>query len=123
MAQLLVVTISYSGSTIPGSINDFSTTGAAPGSIKLDGNVAEHGSMSAAGSMRMSDPLAGTDVAVHFRSVPMPDLTPYSAEFAGYSIERGDLDLDLHYAIAGGKLKGDHRVVAKDMTRGGKVAE
>ena len=104
-----------------GSITDFSTTGVAPGSIKLDGNVAEHGSMTATGSMRMSDPLAGTDVTVNFRSVPMPDLTPYAAEFAGYSIEKGDLDLDLHYAIAGGKLKGDNRVVAKNMTLGGKV--
>lgn len=51
----------------------------------------------------------------------MPRLTPYSAEFAGYEIERGLLDLDIHYRIADRKLVGDHRVVATDMTLGKKI--
>ncbi len=105
-----------------GRITDFSTTSNAASTIRFEGNVAEHGSMKAEGTMRAADPFAGTDLTVRFRGVPMPTLTPYSAEFAGYSIERGLLDLDLHYRIVARRLVGDHRVVATDLTLGRKVA-
>ncbi len=105
-----------------GRITDFSTTSNAPSTIRFEGNVAEHGSMKAEGTMRAADPFAGTNLTVRFRGVPMPTLTPYAAEFAGYSIERGLLDLDLHYRIVARRLVGDHRVVATDLTLGRKVA-
>src|SRR5262249_54303127 len=117
----LVLPFAASITSTRGAITDFSTTSPAAGRIRLDGSIAEHGSMSTTGKIRMSDPLSGTDLVVQFRSVPMPALTPYSAEFAGYAIEKGDLDLDIQYAIASRKLKGDHRVVAKDLTLGSKV--
>lgn len=102
-------------------MTDFSTTSAAAGTIHLAGDVANEGSMTAEGTMRMAEPFAGTDLVVHFRDVPMPLLTPYSAEFAGYAIERGSLDLDIHYRIADRRLQGDHRLVATDLTLGQKV--
>lgn len=104
-----------------GTITDFSTTSRAGATIRIAGEVPEHGSMKAEGTMRMADPFAGTDLAVTFRSVAMPTLTPYAAEFAGYSIRKGDLDLDMRYRIADKKLHGDHRIVARDMTLGGRV--
>jgi hypothetical protein len=51
----------------------------------------------------------------------MPDLTPYAAQFAGYSIQRGSLNVDVRYRIQYGRLVGDHRVVARDLTLGPKV--
>ncbi len=118
----LVLPFATAITSTKGKISDFSTTSSAAGTIRLDGNVAEHGAMKAEGTVRMSDPFAGTDLAVHFRSVPMPALTPYSAEFAGYSIERGDLNLDLHYRIVNRELTGDHRIVATDLTLGKRVS-
>jgi uncharacterized protein involved in outer membrane biogenesis len=104
-----------------GKISDFSTTGAAASTIRLEGQVADHGSMNAEGTMHTAEPFAHTDLSMRFKSIPMPALTPYFAEFAGYEIERGALDLDLHYQIVARKLIGDHRVMATDLTLGKKV--
>jgi hypothetical protein len=104
-----------------GKISDFSTTGTAASTIRLEGDVADHGSMKAEGTMHTADPFAGTELSMRFKSIPMPKLTPYFAEFAGYEIERGTLDLDLHYRIVDRKLDGDHRVAATDLTLGQKV--
>jgi len=60
-------------------------------------------------------------VAVVFKGVNMPELTPYSAQFAGYSIQQGSLDVDVRYRIQDGRLVGDHHVLAKDLTLGAKV--
>jgi hypothetical protein len=43
------------------------------------------------------------------------------AEFAGYSVARGALDLDIRYRIEERRLVGEHRVVATDLTLGPKV--
>ncbi len=104
-----------------GTISDFSTTGTAAATIRINGDVAEHGSLKAEGTMQTADPFAGTELSMRFKSIPMPKLTPYFAEFAGYEIERGSLDVDLHYRIVDRKLAGDHRVMATDLTLGQKV--
>ncbi|HYM59282.1 MAG TPA: DUF748 domain-containing protein [Thermoanaerobaculia bacterium] len=117
----LVLPFATSISPATGKITDLSTTSKAASTVRFEGNVPEHGSTRADGTLRASDLFAGTDLTVRFRSVTMPRLTPYSAEFAGYEIERGLLDLDIHYRIADRKLVGDHRVVATDMTLGKKI--
>jgi uncharacterized protein involved in outer membrane biogenesis len=117
----LVLPFATAISSATGKISDFSTTSTAASTIRLDGDVADHGSMRAEGTMHAADPFAGTDLSMRFKSIPMPKLTPYFAEFAGYEIERGTLDLDLHYRIVDRKLAGDHRVVATDLTLGKKM--
>ncbi|HXA18726.1 MAG TPA: DUF748 domain-containing protein [Thermoanaerobaculia bacterium] len=117
----LVLPFATAVSSANGKLSDFSTTSAAASTIRLDGEVADHGSMTAEGTMHTSDPFAGTDLSMHFKSIPMPKLTPYFVEFAGYEIERGNLDLDLHYQIVDRKLAGDHHVFATDLTLGKKI--
>jgi uncharacterized protein involved in outer membrane biogenesis len=117
----LVLPFATAISHATGKISDFSTTGAAASTIRLDGEVADHGSMTAEGTLHTADPFARTDLSMRFKSIPMPTLTPYFAEFAGYEIERGALDLDLHYQIVARKLAGDHHVMATDLTLGKKV--
>jgi uncharacterized protein involved in outer membrane biogenesis len=107
--------------TINGSIKDLSTTSAAPATLALEGRISDTGYFKADGTMRIGAPLAATDATVVFRDVALPELTPYSAQFAGYSIETGTLDVDIHYRVKDGRLVGDHRVVAKDLTLGSKV--
>ncbi|MCU0258239.1 MAG: DUF748 domain-containing protein, partial [Solirubrobacteraceae bacterium] len=106
---------------LTGTITDLATVGAAPARIALAGRVDETGFVSVDGTLRVADPFAASDVRVVFRSIVMDRLTPYAAEFAGYSIERGTLDVDIRYRIADRRLLGDHRVVATDLTLGGKV--
>jgi hypothetical protein len=104
-----------------GSIKDLSTTSPVAATLALEGRISEAGYFKADGTMRIAAPFASTDVAVVFRGVDMPELTPYSAEFAGYSIDKGILDVDVRYRIQDGRLVGDHRVIAKELTLGPKV--
>jgi uncharacterized protein involved in outer membrane biogenesis len=106
---------------INGSIKDLSMTSAVGAALALEGRISETGYFKADGTMRLAAPFAATDVLVIFRGVDMSELTPYSAQFAGYSIEKGSLDVDVRYRIKDGRLVGDHRVIAKDLTLGPKV--
>ncbi|HEX5043516.1 MAG TPA: DUF748 domain-containing protein [Candidatus Polarisedimenticolaceae bacterium] len=104
-----------------GDLKDFSTRSTAPARLDLEGRVLEEGYFKSSGTLRLADPLAATDVNVLFREVRLPSLTPYSAQFAGYSLQQGMLDLDVRYRLADRKLLGDHHVVAKDLVLGPKV--
>jgi hypothetical protein len=104
-----------------GDLKDFSTRGAAPARLDLEGRVLEEGYFKTSGTLRMADPLAASDLSVLFRDVRLPSLTPYSAQFAGYSMQQGMLDVDLRYRLTDRKLLGDHHVVAKDLVLGPKV--
>jgi hypothetical protein len=104
-----------------GTIRDLSTASAAPARLDLEGRVAETGYVKAGGTLRIADPFASTDISVTFRDVAMPKLTPYFAQFAGYAVKEGSLDLDLRYQVHDRRLVGDHRIVAKDLVLGEKV--
>ena len=104
-----------------GSIKDFSTRSHAPARLALEGRVADTGYVKADGTLRVADPFAASEVTVTFRDVSMPKLTPYVAQFAGYAVKDGSLDLDIHYRIQNRRLVGDHRVVAKNLVLGEKV--
>ncbi len=104
-----------------GDLKDFSTRSEAPARLDLEGRVLEEGYFKSSGTLRLADPLAASDVSVIFRDVRLPSLTPYCAQFAGYSLQEGMLDLDLRYRFTDRKLLGDHHVIAKDLVLGPKV--
>jgi hypothetical protein len=107
--------------SLHGELRDFSTRNTAPARLDLEGRVLEEGYFKTAGTLRIADPLAASDINVLFRDVQLPSLTPYSAQFAGYSMTQGMLDLDVRYRLDAYKLVGDHRVIAKDLVLGPKV--
>jgi uncharacterized protein involved in outer membrane biogenesis len=107
--------------SVNGDIRDISTTASAPARLVLEGRVAEAGYFKTDGTIRLTDPLAAADINVIFRNVNMPDLTPYTAQFAGYSVTKGSLDVDVRYRLQDRHLVGDHRITAKDLVLGPKV--
>ena len=104
-----------------GTLRDLSTTSAAAARLDLEGGVAEAGFFKATGTLRIADPFASTDVSVTFRGVPITDLTPYVAQFAGYSVEKGDLDVDVRYRVQDRHLVGENKAVMTDLVLGPKV--
>ena len=107
--------------SLNGDLRDITTTGAAPARLGVEGRVAEVGYVKADGTLRVVNPFASTDVKVIFRNVDMHDLTPYSAQFAGYSIQKGALDVDMDYRVLDRRLVAAHHVIAKDLVLGPKV--
>lgn len=62
-----------------------------------------------------------TDITMTFKAVNLTTLSPYSSKFAGYRIEKGKLDLDLHYQVSRRKLKAENRMVLNQLVLGERV--
>lgn len=61
------------------------------------------------------------DLTVSFREMDLSPLTPYSGKFAGYTIQKGKVSLDLAYLINQRKLDSTNKVFIDQFTFGDKV--
>lgn len=89
--------------------------------VKLEGQVEDYGLARIDGTINPFAPKGHTDLAVVFRNVLMPSLSPYSATFAGRRIASGRLSLDLQYKLNNGELQGENKVVLEQFTLGERV--
>jgi len=62
-----------------------------------------------------------SDIALSFKHLPLPLVTPYMAEFAGYRIEKGQMALDLNYTIKGAELSAQNKIFIDQLVLGEKV--
>ena len=106
-----------------GTIRDVSSFAAAPATLALEGRVDKTGFVKVDGTLRLSNPMAASNINVEFRSIEMLGLTPYFAQFAGYQVKSGVLDLDVDYVVKDRRLVGDHTLVARDLVLGAKVKD
>jgi hypothetical protein len=104
-----------------GTIKDVASFGGAPGTMKLEGKVEEYGLARTSGVIYVNDPYAATDIKADFRNLDMKSFTPYSAQFAGYAIADGRLDIDMEYRVKDRRLEANHHIVATDLKLGDKV--
>ncbi|HEX5107354.1 MAG TPA: DUF748 domain-containing protein [Vicinamibacterales bacterium] len=104
-----------------GTIRDLSSFASAPATLAIEGRVDDTGYVKSDGTLRLADPMAASEIRVEFRSIEMPALTPYFAEFAGYRIRQGVLDLDVRYVVSDRRLLGNHKLLARDLNLGDKV--
>lgn len=107
--------------SLNGDIKGFSTAPGARASVSLNGRVDQYGKADITGSL---SPLAGdqfTDIAIKFQNLELTTLTPYSAKFAGYRIDKGKLSMDLAYKINQRRLEATNKVVFNQLTLGEKV--
>lgn len=103
-----------------GTVSALSTTSEEPAAIEIEGRVNEFGLARINGTTQIFDPTNHTDISMVFRNLDISRLTPYTVEFAGYSIDGGRLDLDLGYRLAQRQLQGDNKVVIREMELGDK---
>jgi uncharacterized protein involved in outer membrane biogenesis len=61
------------------------------------------------------------DLTATAKDVDLPPLTPYSAKYAGYGIQKGKLSLEVHYQIENRKLVASNRLVLDQLTFGERV--
>jgi hypothetical protein len=61
------------------------------------------------------------NVSLKFDGLPMPLVTPYMVQFAGYKIEKGKLTLGLDYKIQKGKLEASNNILIDQLELGDKV--
>lgn len=61
------------------------------------------------------------DIAMNYKSLPLPLITPYMVEFSGDKIEKGKLTLDLMYKIKEGQLTATNNILIDQLELGEKV--
>jgi hypothetical protein len=104
-----------------GSITGLSARAGARAKVDLKGGVDAFAPVTIAGSL---EPFAADrflDMAMQFHNMELTTFSPYSGKFAGYRIERGKLDVDLHYRIDDERLDARHHVVINQLQLGDKV--
>lgn len=104
-----------------GDITGISSDPDARATVRLNGRVDQYGRADISGTL---SPMASdrfTDLKVRFSDLELTTLTPYSAKFAGYRIDKGKLSLDLGYLITDRKLQATNKVVFNQLVLGDKV--
>lgn len=102
-----------------GEVNGFSSAKDAAATMALKGKVYDMALVGIKGKYQFQS--GDSDIALNFTHMPLPLITPYMAEFAGYRIEKGQMALDLHYKIKSGQLEVQNKLFIDQLTLGDKV--
>lgn len=89
--------------------------------VDINGKVDKYAPVTIKGKLTPFDPMNSLDIATSFKNVELANLTPYSGKFAGLSIRKGRLNLDLHYQIEQGKLNAENKLLLENLQLGDKI--
>ena len=87
--------------------------------VDLKGNAYDLAPVDVKG--KISPYLGDYNVELNFNGLPMPSVSPYMAQFAGYKIEKGMMTLGLKYNVADKKLTASNSILIDQFELGEKV--
>lgn len=102
-----------------GSIKKISSEQKSLTDFNLAGKVFDLSPMDVKGNLNAD--LSYLDVGMHFKGMPLPFVSPYMVEFAGYKIEKGKMSVDLLYKIADRKLTAENNFMLEQLSLGEKI--
>lgn len=106
---------------LTGAIKGLSSEQLAKADVKLEGKVDRHASFRIEGQINPLSEDAYTDVMVGLTNFGLPTVSPYSAKYTSYPINKGKLSLDLGYKISEKTLVGENKVLIDQITMGEQV--
>ena len=104
---------------LDGEVDGFSSDTDNAVKLQLQGKVRDLASVKIAGKYQLQS--GDSDISLSFKHLPLPLVTPYMAEFAGYKIEKGQMALDLKYEIKAGQLSAHNKIFIDQLVLGDKV--
>ncbi|CCE22549.1 DUF748 domain-containing protein [Methylotuvimicrobium alcaliphilum] len=104
---------------LDGVLSGISSEPGATAELSLQGKVYNLADVSIAGNYQIDS--GDSAIELNFKDMPLPLITPYMAQFAGYKIERGQMSLDLKYTIDQGKLNAQNNLFIDQFTLGERV--
>ncbi len=104
---------------VAGSITTMSSEQA--GDVALTGRVERTAPVEISGRIHPFAKELSLDIAARARDIDLPPLTPYSAKYAGYGIEKGKLTFDVRYKVENRRLTAENRIVLDQLTFGPRV--
>lgn len=106
---------------LTGTIKGLSSEQIAKADVRLAGKVDGHAPFGIEGQINPLSRDAYTDVTVALTNFGLPTVSPYSAKYTGYPIDKGKLSLDLAYKISEKTLVGENKILIDQITMGEKI--
>ncbi len=106
-----------------GEIHSISNVKGEVTDIDIDGVVDEYGSTKLQGSLDSSNVKSYLDIDFNFKNLDLSSVSGYSAQFAGYKIDKGKLFLDLKYNIVNSELQSKNSVVIRNIELGDAIED
>ena len=104
-----------------GTVKGLSSAELSRAQIDLAGKVDKYAPAVIKGQINPLSEDAYTDVTMSFQGIELTTFTPYSGRFAGYKIEKGKLNVYLHYKLNKSKLEAENKIVFDQLVLGEKV--
>lgn len=106
---------------LKGTIKGLSGRADSRASVDLTGQVDRYAPVKITGQINYFAAKSFTDMTMSFQNMELTSFSPYSGKFAGYRIDKGKLNVDLHYLIDDQKLDAMHHIVVDQLELGDKV--
>lgn len=107
---------------LEGEVRNLGSDPGTTATVDLEGSVDGYAPVALKGEIAPMASPADLDLRLTFDGVDMALLSPYTGTYAGYKIDRGLLDLDLHYTLNNNQLQGDNAIRIEKLKLGEKVA-
>jgi hypothetical protein len=104
-----------------GTIRGLSSEQLSRAEVDLAGKVDKYAPALIRGQINPLSEEAFTDITMSFHGIELTTFNPYSNRFAGYKIDRGKLNVDLHYKLNKTYIEGENKIVLDQLTLGEKV--
>lgn len=106
---------------LAGDISAVSSTLPEPAKVEVNATLDDSAPVRISGQLHPLGPRLFTDIQGVAKGIELTRLTPYSARYAGYAIEKGTLSVNVHYRVDGGKLQADNQVFLDQLTFGERI--
>jgi hypothetical protein len=94
---------------LSGTISPISSQQGKPARIDIKGQVNNYAPLQVTGSVDLFRPDERSDVTASVSGLDLTSMSPYSAHFVGYRIQRGTLTLNAKYLLSNKELQADNR--------------
>lgn len=89
--------------------------------VSLRGNLDNYAPLEISGKINPLMKDLYVDLAIDFKNIDLSPATPYSGKYAGFTVEKGKLTLNMKYLIADKRLDAGNRILLDQFTFGEKV--
>lgn len=115
----LIMPFSAQVKSLDGGASDISSEKKSTIKVSLKGNAYDFSPVDIDGSI--SPYLGDYDLNLNFKGMPMPLMSPYMVEFAGYKVEKGKMSLGLKYKVVNDELTASNNILIDQFELGEKV--
>ena len=104
-----------------GRISGLSSEESSSGDLELRGKLNDYAPLEITGKINPLKKDLYVDLKVRFKDIDLSPMTPYSGKYAGYTIQKGKLSLELKYLIDKRKLDSQNVIFLDQFTFGDRV--